>query len=122
MRAEDRGRVDIVGEFRRRLLEARRRLFGTVAATDEELATLEAHQPGSLGEDVQTDLATAILSRLEGQARRELDEIYAAQARLESGAFGICEDCGAPIALDRLRAMPTTRYCLPCQRRRERPA
>jgi DnaK suppressor protein len=105
----------IVQEFQRRLRAARARLLGTVTTTDEELATLEAHPAGALSEDVMTEAATAILSRLEGRERHELDEIDAAQARLESGVFGVCERCGKPIPLERLRALPATRHCIACE-------
>lgn len=109
----------LVGEFRRRLREARERLFRTVATTDEELDTLETHQPGAPGEDAGVEAAAAILSRLEGRERHELDEIFAAQARLETGTFGVCEACGEPIPLPRLRAMPSARQCHACQSREE---
>ncbi len=111
---------DLVDEFTQHLRDARVDLYRTVAQTDEELATLEVHQPGAAGEDVNTDLATAILSRLEGQEKHELDEIDAAQKRLAAGTYGVCEGCGKPIPLTRLRALPTTRYCVPCQLDHER--
>ena len=111
---------DMVEEFRQRLREARAELFRTVARTDEELATLEAHQPGAPGEDAGTELVTAVLSRLEGREKHELDEIETAQARLEAGAFGACEVCGQPIPLTRLRALPTTRHCVRCQLKQEK--
>ncbi|HSF02697.1 MAG TPA: TraR/DksA C4-type zinc finger protein [Solirubrobacterales bacterium] len=109
----------VVAEFRRRLAEARHRLARTAAGTDEELATLETHQAGSATEDVPTELASAVLSRLEGREKHELDEIDAAQARLEAGTYGVCERCAASIPLARLRAMPTARYCVSCRRRDE---
>ena len=108
-----------VEEFRRQLRETRERLLKTVARTDEELATLEAHQAGALSEDAAMALASDVLSRLEGQEKHELDEIDAAQARLETGTFGVCERCNRPIPLERLRAMPTARYCIPCRSREE---
>ena len=111
---------DLVGEFTRRLRQARAELFRTVARTDEELATLETHQAGALGEDVATELVTAVLSRLEGQERHELDEIDAAQTRLAAGTYGVCEGCGRPIPLTRLRALPAARRCKPCQAEHER--
>jgi DnaK suppressor protein len=113
-------KTDLVAEFTRRLREARERLFRTVAQTDVELATLEAHQPGAPGEDADRERVTALLSRLEGQEKHELDEIREAQARLASDTFGVCGGCGQPIPLTRLRAMPTARYCMPCQMRQER--
>ncbi|MBI4268876.1 MAG: TraR/DksA C4-type zinc finger protein [Candidatus Rokubacteria bacterium] len=110
---------DAMDEFQQRLQRARQELLRTVARTDEELATLEAHQPGAPGEDVGTDLVSAILGRLEGREKHELDEIAAAQARLAAGTFGTCDDCGKPIPLERLRAVPTARYCVACQRTHE---
>jgi DnaK suppressor protein len=109
-----------VAEFRRRLAEARARLLRTVARTDEELATLEVHQAGALTEDAGRDTMAALLERLAGSAKHELDEIDAAQARLEAGRFGACERCGQGIPLARLRAVPFTRYCLACQSGEER--
>ena len=111
---------DHVDEFEERLREARTELYRTVVQTDDELATLERHQPGAPGEDVNTELATAVLSRLEGQEKHELYEIDAAQARLAAGTFGVCEGCGKPIPLTRLRALPTARSCVPCQVKQEK--
>lgn len=108
-----------IQEFRDRLQAARRQLLERVLTTDTELVTLEGHQAGSLGEDAVTELAATVLSRVEGLEKHELDEIGAALARLESGTFGLCEECGASIPLVRLRAMPAVRYCLNCQMRRE---
>ncbi len=109
----------LVEEFRHRLREMRERLFRTVAITDEEVATLEAHQPGAPMEDVARESVTALLSRLGDRQKHQLDEIYAAQARLESGTFGACEGCARPIPLARLKALPTARSCVACQAREE---
>jgi DnaK suppressor protein len=87
--------------------------------TDDELATLEAHQPGAPVEDAATGAAGAILSRLEGREKRELDEIEDALNRLESLTFGICERCGRSIPLARLRAVPEARLCIACQKASE---
>ena len=110
----------VVQEFVRRLDEARYQILRTVATTDEELATLEAHQAGSPLEDVATETAAAILSGLEGRAKHELDAISEARARLAAGTYGTCEGCHRAIPIARLRAMPTARYCVACQHREER--
>lgn len=52
-------------------------------------------------------------------ARAALDEIHAALGRLDTGAYGSCEGCGEPIALERLEVLPTSRLCTPCQYRLE---
>jgi DnaK suppressor protein len=110
----------LIEEFRRRLDEARREIFRTVATTDEELATLETHQAGSALEDVPTETAAATLSRLEGREKHALDAIADARARLAAGTYGTCEGCHRAIPLARLRAMPAARYCVACQHREER--
>jgi RNA polymerase-binding transcription factor DksA len=45
---------------------------------------------------------------------RILAEIRAAQERLDSGSFGTCQICGAPIPLERLELRPWTPVCVPC--------
>lgn len=121
MKAE-RARVesDRTGEFRTLLRDAHNRLLRTVATTDEELASLAAQEPGRLIEGAGRDTAEDLLARLEGRERHELDEIRAAEARLETGAFGVCENCRGAIPLPRLRAVPWARFCVGCQSRGER--
>jgi len=113
--------ADRITEFRRLLGEARRQLLRTVVVTDGELTSLADHEPGALVEDSARGAMADVLARLEGRERHELDEIQAAQARLETGSFGVCEGCGGAIPLQRLRAVPWARHCLGCQAKEERP-
>jgi DnaK suppressor protein len=46
--------------------------------------------------------------------RMELAEIDAALARIREGRYGVCQSCGGPMGLQRLRAIPEARYCLAC--------
>jgi RNA polymerase-binding transcription factor len=112
--------ADNVPEFRRLLHEAREQLLRTVVVTDDELSSLAAHEPGALVEDSARGAMADLLTRLEGRERHELDEIQAAQARLETGGFGVCEGCGGAIPVRRLRAVPWARQCLDCQAKGER--
>ena len=109
----------VMAEFRDRLLAARLSLARTVATTDAELETLAARESRELAEDAALGTVGELLGRLDGQARHELDEIDAAQARLEAGVFGACQTCHRAIPLARLRAMPTARQCAVCQEREE---
>ena len=111
--------ADRSSEFRGLLRAARRQVFRTVAVTDNELASLADHEPGALVEDSARGVMADLLTRLEGRERHQLDEIQSAQARLESGTFGVCEGCGDAIPLSRLRALPWARHCLTCQARDE---
>ncbi|MBI5583298.1 MAG: TraR/DksA C4-type zinc finger protein [Deltaproteobacteria bacterium] len=49
--------------------------------------------------------------RLDEIERREVREIELALKKLDTGMFGICEACGRPITMKRLKAIPWTRYC-----------
>ncbi len=46
--------------------------------------------------------------------RRELADIDAALARIQEGRYGNCLNCGGPMGLQRLRAIPEARYCIAC--------
>jgi DnaK suppressor protein len=109
----------LTAELRGRLLEARRTLLAAVAATDEEVAGLDAPGPGDSTDRAAAASIILLVSRLAGHDKRELDEVAAALRRLGSGGYGICESCGKSIALRRLRAVPAARFCLACQEAEE---
>ena len=46
----------------------------------------------------------------------ELKQVETALARMDSGAYGICMDCGDPISSGRLKAIPWTNRCIACQK------
>ena len=64
-----------------------------------------------LGQDVE-------LERLE-MKRRELRRIDEVLERLDLGNYGLCEDCDAEIAEERLEIVPFATRCVECERRRE---
>ncbi|UVI35106.1 TraR/DksA family transcriptional regulator [Brevibacterium spongiae] len=51
------------------------------------------------------------------QTKTRLDEIAEALARLDSGSFGTCIDCGGPIAEARLEIRPYAAKCVDCASR-----
>lgn len=46
-----------------------------------------------------------------------LQAIEEALYRLEKGVYGLCRDCGDPIASARLEAIPWTRVCITCKQK-----
>jgi DnaK suppressor protein len=58
----------------------------------------------------QRDLA------LRDRNRAHLAQVEAALARLDEGTFGLCLRCQAPIAPERLEAIPWAGHCIDCQR------
>jgi RNA polymerase-binding transcription factor DksA len=111
--------ADTSSEFRQLLRDARGQLLRRVSVTKDEVQGLTDHESGALDDGSGSAVAAELLERIGGHERHELDEIRAAQARLETGSFGVCETCGLTIHLSRLRAVPWTRHCVACQRQEE---
>lgn len=51
----------------------------------------------------------------EARIENELSQVLAARRRLKDGSFGQCLECGKPMELLRLEAMPAAAFCVPCQ-------
>jgi RNA polymerase-binding protein DksA len=113
--------------FREALLEERTRVEAAIQNLHDE-------NPGTLSEDAGeetaydnhlADTATETYDReldytLEENSEHVLADIDAALKRIEEGTYGICTNCGEPIAVERLEALPWATLCIDCKRDRER--
>jgi RNA polymerase-binding transcription factor DksA len=70
--------------------------------------------PGGCGEDRAGTQETQRLFRRAVAARRKLADVEEALSRLTAGTFGYCEQCGSPIPVRLLQALPETRHCPRC--------
>lgn len=57
--------------------------------------------------------------RIRDRERKLLNKIKEAIERIDNGSYGICDDCGDEIAVERLDARPVTTYCIDCKTRQE---
>jgi DnaK suppressor protein len=62
---------------------------------------------------VQSERANSQTIRL--VLERDREQAEHARDRQAQGAYGICEDCGRPIAEERLAALPDATRCVACQ-------
>jgi DnaK suppressor protein len=70
--------------------------------------------------DIANEESLAAVDEMQAEhAARELKQVLAALARLDSHGYGLCQACGEPIDLQRLAAMPATPLCIACQTRQE---
>jgi DnaK suppressor protein len=69
---------------------------------------------------LEADLAVK-LAELDLEAS-EMEAVNDALTRMETGNYGNCTDCGAPIGQQRLVALPTALHCITCEARREEAA
>jgi DnaK suppressor protein len=57
--------------------------------------------------------------RIRDRERKLIGKIKDALDRIESGSYGICEECGEEISAERLTARPVTTLCIDCKKRQE---
>ena len=69
--------------------------------------------PGDTGGEPGAQEAPALL-RQAVAARRKLEDVEEALARLAAGSFGRCEQCGSDIPPGLLALIPEARYCPRC--------
>jgi len=61
------------------------------------------------------EVAAAVVDR----RARQLEEVNRALEDLDAGRYGVCRDCGEPIAEARLKVVPFATRCVGCQARVE---
>jgi DnaK suppressor protein len=66
-------------------------------------------------EERQTEMRLRILERERGL----LTKVKEALNRIESGTYGICDECGDEIGMARLKARPVTLLCIHCKKAQE---
>lgn len=82
------------------------------ARSNQTLPDRPERQADSDADVVEQEIDLALLENTE----LTVHETEAALARITAGTFGICSVCEQPIAKERLKALPTTRYCIRCAR------
>ena len=112
----DAGLRSILVELRDEILGKIAQEMGTKLDEDPRMSTLSTMDVGDLSQfDQDEDIDYTLLNR----HIERLREVEDALDRLEEGNYGICEDCGAAINLERLQILPFTTCCVRCQERRE---
>jgi DnaK suppressor protein len=82
----------------------------------EELGSL--NYDSNFADSSQVTAERGETEALTASLRDALDDVQHALAKHESGTYGLCENCGKPIAIPRLEAMPTARFCIDCASKR----
>lgn len=57
--------------------------------------------------------------RIRDRERKLIFKIQEALQRLDAGEYGICEECGEEIGIERLKARPVTTLCIECKSSQE---
>lgn len=107
--------------FRKKLEEERARLSDVIKEIEEEQEELRLSETsserspdpntaegGSLAFEIEKELS------LYQNAKNLLAQADEALERIDEGVYGICAECGGPIPVARLDAIPHTRFCVTC--------
>lgn len=111
--------------FRDLLLAKRRELVGDVSAMEREalrtsggtnLSTLPIHMADMGTDNYEQEFTLGLVEK----DRNLLREINSALAKIQNGAYGICEATGKPIGRPRLEAQPWARFSIEHARQLEK--
>ena len=72
---------------------------------------------GDLADQASGNNEVHIQLKLKQTDAKILQAIEEALVRMDKGTYGICRDCGEPIATARLEAIPWTRVCITCKQK-----
>lgn len=106
--------------FRAALADARAEVAGRLADLERTLAELVRSRESANDDDEHDPEGVTLssewsrLSGLADAARTELAEADVALERWAAGRYGVCENCGRPIPVERLEVRPFATRCVPC--------
>jgi len=81
----------------------------------DKLDMMRNLEPKDDGDFAALAIETDIDNRIIEQQKRELNEIEIALGKIKNGTYGICEMCGEPIGIERLKVKNFARYCISCR-------
>jgi DnaK suppressor protein len=100
------------------LLRKRGEILATSTGTRALPASMDVNsRQGDLADQASGNNEVHIQLKLKQTDAKILQAIEEALYRLEKGTYGICRDCGDPIAVARLEAIPWTRVCITCKQK-----
>ena len=100
------------------LLRKRGEILATSTGTRPLPAAMDVNsRQGDLADQASGNNEVHIQLKLKQTDAKILQAIEEALYRMEKGTYGICRDCGDPIAPARLEAIPWTRVCITCKQK-----
>ncbi len=112
-----------VNKFRKMLLQQREQLIAERRASAQghgedgvELSDYDNHPADAASETFEKTREYA----LDANFRQIIEYIDEALRKIDQGTYGICDRCGEPISIERLKAIPYATLCIACQESIER--
>ena len=106
-------------KLRSHLESEQERLLGELKQLEADARPTEVRREGSpFGKREEEATESFELEKrvaVEKQTADHLAEVEHALHKFEEGTYGLCDDCGQPIAPDRLEALPQASLCVNCK-------
>ena len=96
------------------LLTKQQELMSRVERTHKHIYQKDEPVSAKFSEQVTQMENAELVHALDAEGRLELKQIQNALARIESGDYPDCANCGEPIGEKRLEAIPFTDRCIKC--------
>jgi DnaK suppressor protein len=101
--------------YKEALLRKRGEILSAGGGIKPLQSTENNSRQGDLADQASGNNEVHIQLKLKQTDAKILQAIEEALWRMEKGTYGICRDCGEPIAPARLNAIPWTRVCITCK-------
>ncbi len=104
--------------LRRRLLRERRKFEKQLEQTDERSIEVLKANPVATSSHIADCIDNGeeeVMEKRRGTLQKCIDKCNQALRRIAEGTYGICCECGDPIPIGRLEAVPQTTLCVPCK-------
>ena len=109
--------MEDVAEYREALLKKRSEIFSEGGMKPLQTSMENNTRQGDMADQASGNNEVHIQLKLKQTDAKILQAIEGALRRMEQGTYGICRDCGEPIAPARLNAIPWTRVCIDCKQK-----
>ena len=104
-----------VQNYKDALLKKRVEILGTGGIKPLQASMENNTRQGDMADQASGNNEVHIQLKLKQTDAKILQAIEEALERLQRGTYGVCRDCGEPIAAARLNAIPWTRVCIVCK-------
>ncbi len=114
------GKMSFKKEISQKLLAAKEKILQEVTLKIKSESNVLKFEIGDIYDIASKERDRELTLMLGDRDREKLSQIEDALERMKDNIYGECEECGEPIAENRLRALPSTRVCVECQSKHER--
>ena len=105
--------------YREALLHKKQELVGASGVRPLQASMENNTRQGDMADQASGNNEVHIALKLRQTDAKILQAIEEALQRIDKGTYGICRDCGNPIAAARLNAIPWTRVCINCKEKQQ---